>query len=311
MNITTRYGVLDPVSHIETDAQGAVLSCVPAGALTLDTPWGRLTPQHTTDDMRRPKVEPLLFYPDGTLRSIALEQRTPIATPLGEILSELLNFYPDGSLRRVFPLNGKLSGYWTEKEEESLCGPLSLDTPAGAITARVVGVQFHPHGRLRSVTLWPGEVVEIDTPLGRQRARVGMAFHPGGQLRSFEPERMLGVPTPIGRLEAFDPDVLGIHGDCNSLCFTPDGSVEAVATPLNTVQVTLPDGSTRGFSPERSPSLCDERVQQTVPLRISFPPGKVEFGTDVVESFPMQGHAFKVGRLLMDILGPISYNCGM
>ena len=303
--IQTKYGPVGPVDFVETGPTGLPTSCVPAGAISVKTPLGALTVQHTTDDVRRPKVEPLEFHPNGTLRSIALEQRTEISTPIGRIAAELLTFYPCGSLRRVFPLNGKLSGYWTEKEEAELADPLKITTPAGTVTARIVNVQFYPSGSLRSLTLWPGETADIDTPIGRQTARIGLAFHKNGALRSFEPSKMVSAPSPLGRLEAFDPDALGIHGDLGSLSFHPDGSVAGIATPLNTVEVSFPDGKTRLFSPEKVPSLCDENMMDTKALRISFHPGTIAFGQDSPESFPLAGHQFKVGRLIQDCLGPI------
>jgi hypothetical protein len=307
--IETKYGPLGPVDHVSTWTNGLVASCVPMGAISIETPVGRLTTQHTTDDMRRPKVETLEFFPNGTLKNIALEEPTVIPTPLGPMSAELLTFYPCGSLRRVFPLNGKLSGYWTVKEEATRTSPLTVGTPAGTVTARLVGVQFYPSGELRSLTLWPDENADIDTPTGPQTTRIGMAFYKGGGLRSFEPHRMITVSTPLGGLEAFDPDALGIHGDLGSLSFHEDGSVAGLATPLNTVEVTLPDGSTRLFAPKKTPSLCDERIMDTKPLRISFLPGRITFGQDHPVSFPLAGHQFKVGRLLQDCLGPISYNC--
>ncbi len=310
--IETKYGPLGPVDFVETGTGGTVLSCVPAAAVSLDTPLGRLTAQFSTDDMRRPKVEPITFHPDGTLRSMALEERTEIPTPLGPIAAELVSFHACGSLRRVFPLNGKLSGYWSEKEEATLLDPMSVHTPCGTVTARMVGFQFFPSGQLKSLTIWPGETVEIDTPTGRQAARIGISFFKSGKLRSFEPERMIQVPTPLGVLDAFDPDALGIHGDLGSLVFHEDGSTAALASPTSTVQVTLPDGASRVFEPSKTPNLCDERVMDTKPLRISFRPGKITFGQDFPESFPLAGHQFKVGRLLPAVsLGPIGYNCGL
>jgi len=309
-SIETKYGTLGPVDHVKYEANGQAVFAVPAGPIHLDTPLGRLTTQHTTDDMRRPKVEPLLFHPNGALKSIALETRTTVDTPLGPMAAELLSFYPCGSLRRVFPLNGKLSGYWSEKEEATLTAPMTIATPAGTITAMLVGVQFHPGGQLRSVTLWPGEAVEIDTPIGRQTARIGVAFHKSGRLRSFEPERMLTVPTALGDMMAYDPDALGIHGDLGSLRFHEDGSTAGLATPMNTLEVTLPDGSVRTFTPEKVPNLCDERVMNTKPLWIGFYPGRISVGDECPESFPLAGHQFKVGRMLQDIFAPIGYACG-
>jgi hypothetical protein len=307
--IETKYGPLGPMDHVSNWPNGQVAFCVPAAPISIETPVGRLTAQHNTDDMRRPKVEPIEFHPNGTLKNIALEKPTVIPTPLGPMSAELLIFYPCGNLRRVFPLNGKLSGYWTEKEEASLTSPLTVSTPAGVVTSRLVGVQFFPSGELRSLTLWPGETADIDTPAGPRTTRIGMAFFKGGELRSFEPHRMITVATPLGDMEAFDPDALGIHGDLGSLSFNVDGSVASLATPLNTVEVTLPGGETRQFAPSKTPSLCDERIMDTKALRISFHPGKIAFGQDPPESFPLAGHQFKVGRLIQNCLGPISYNC--
>jgi len=312
--VDTPYGTLGPVDFVETGPDGALLSCVPAGLIALDTPLGRLTAQHSTDDMRRPKVAPLEFHPGGILKAMALEERTTVPTPLGPLLAEFVSFHPDGSLRRVFPVNGKLSGYWTEKEEVALNEPVTLDTPAGTFTARLSGVQFFPNGALKSVTLWPGETVAIDTPLGRRDARIGVSFYENGALRSFEPARMTGVPTPLTVLEAFDPDALGIHGDVCSLVFAPDGDVLALATPLNTVTVTTPDGTERLFKPAKTPNLCDEGVLDTLPLRIRFQAGTVLFGEDATARFPLAGHQFRVGRLLEGLfepMRPVSYHCGV
>ncbi|WP_243360507.1 hypothetical protein [Fundidesulfovibrio terrae] len=309
--IQTKYGPIGPVDFVEKGPHGHVTSCVPMAPITITTPLGELIAQHSTDDMRRPKVEPIEFHPDGSLKSLALEERTAVPTPVGTIEAELVTFHPDGSLRRVFPLNGKLSGYWTEKEEVRLAGPLTVPTPVGTVTARLVNVQFFPSGKVRSLTLWPGDTVEIDTPIGRLSARIGLAFHKNGNLRSFEPARMTTVPTPLGDMEAFDPDAEGIHGDLNSLAFHEDGAVASLATPLNTLEITLPDGSKKFFAPATVPNLCDERVKDISPLRIFLRPGKISLGEDCVHSFPFAGHRFKVGRLLQDCFAPISYECGI
>lgn len=307
--IDSRYGPLGPVRHATFDADGELLSVTPQGPFTLETPLGRLTPQHTTDDMRRPKVEPLLFHPGGVLRNIALEAPTVVETPLGPMRAELLTFYPDGALRRVFPLNGKLSGYWSIKEEATLAAPQTIAIPGGSITALLVGVQFHPSGTLRSITLWPEETVDIPTPLGVRTARIGLAFHENGTLRSFEPTRVECVATPIGLMQAFEPDPLGIHGDLNSLAFHPDGSLAGLHTPVNTVTVTSPDGARHTYSPGRAPSLCDENIMDVTALAVAFGTGQIGFGEDPPESFPLADHRFEVGSLLDNCLGPIHYRC--
>lgn len=309
--VQTRYGVLDPVDHVATDPQGRVISCVPAARLTLATPLGPLTPQYMTDEARRPKVEPLMFHADGVLRNIALEEQTTVSTPAGRLPAELLTFHPSGALHRVFPLNGKLSGYWGLKEESSLAAPLAISTPAGLIEAKLVGLRFFASGALAGLTLWPGETVDINTPLGSKQARIGLTFHQSGALRSFEPAAPIPVPTPLGLIEAFDPHAQGIHGDSNSLNFAEDGRVVSLATPANTVSVTGPDGQTRTFAPDTVPNLCDEMIKDIVALRIYFSPDAVRFGGPGQESFDLTSNRFAVGRLLVAAFAPVNYECEM
>jgi len=56
-SLSTRYGAIPIAGFVERFAGGGVMSCTPAGAVTLDTPYGRLTPQFTTDDLRRRTVQ--------------------------------------------------------------------------------------------------------------------------------------------------------------------------------------------------------------------------------------------------------------
>lgn len=292
--LDTPYGRLGPIDFVERDASDTVISVTAAGPFTVHSPLGPLTPQHTTDDMRRPKVEALTFHPGGGLRTIALETRTKVSTPLGPMEAELLTFHPDGSLHRLFPLNGKLSGYWTVEEETTLAGPVSLITPAGPVTARLVGMRFSPSGRLVGLTLWPGETVEINTPVGRSKARMGMTFHESGALASFEPAEPVKTPTPIGSMMAFDPEASGVHGDTNSLLFTPDGNLQALTTTMHTVTVIFADGSRRLFTPTMVPNLCDETVLEPKGMRLVFTPNSLQ--VDEAGPFSLADHAFELGR---------------
>ncbi|GAB6036433.1 hypothetical protein JCM15519_09920 [Fundidesulfovibrio butyratiphilus] len=292
--LDTPYGRLGPLAFVERDASDGVTSVTASGPFTVHTPLGPLTPQHTTDDMRRPKVEPLTFHRGGAIRTIALENRTKVSTPLGPMEAELLTFHPDGSLHRLFPLNGKLSGYWTVEEETSLAGPVSLITPAGPVTAKLVGIRFSPAGRLIGLTLWPGEIVEINTPVGRRKARMGMTFHEDGALASYEPAEPSETPTPIGAMMAFDPEASGVHGDTNSLTFAPNGSLLALTTTMHTVAVILADGSKQLFAPAMIPNLCDETVLEPKGIRLRFPPGAVL--VDEAGPFDLADHTFELGR---------------
>lgn len=269
-SIDTRYGPIMVNGVVERYADGAVMSCTPAGAAVFDTPLGPLMAQHSTDDLRRRTVQALSFHPSGALRALPLERPTRIATPAGPMDVELATFHADGSLCRAFPLNGKLSGHWTQEDEGRLAQTVDLNTPLGLVRARLIGVRFAPGGELLSLTLWPGETLSVQTPVGPLSARVGVSFRPDGSLRSLEPARPQGVPTPAGTIQAYDLDAVGICGDVNSLGFAPDGSVSRVSTSLTRVLAWGPHEAQMAFTPASRESLCGDTEREPVPLRLEF-----------------------------------------
>jgi len=220
-------------------------------------------------------VQAVHFYDNGTLRHLPLETRTEIMTPAGPLLAELVTFHKDGSLSRVFPLNGKLSGYWTQEDEGRLAEPVTLTTPLGTISARLIAASFRPDGTMRSLTLWPGEILDVVTPAGVLATRIGVSFRPDGSVESVEPARPLTVPTPVGQVRAYDLDACGIHGDQNSLSFAPDGTVCGVATSLTQLVVTGPEGRERRFTPKSRESLCGDSDREPVPMWLDFTPEAV------------------------------------
>ena len=109
-SIMTKYGDIPTSKILETHDDGTMQSCMPTRKCCLKTSLGILTPQYTTDDLRKKELQPVVFYKSGTLRALPLEQQATVLTPAGEILAELITFHPNGNVNRVFPLNGKLSG---------------------------------------------------------------------------------------------------------------------------------------------------------------------------------------------------------
>jgi len=273
--VHTRYGLIPVAGCLEWHVSGALMSCAPAGPALLATPLGALPPQYSTDDLRRRTVQAVHFYADGTLKNLPLETPTVVRTPAGPMLAELVTFHGNGALSRVFPLNGKLSGYWTQEDEGRLAGPVTLATPLGTITARLIAASFCPAGTMRSLTLWPGETLDVPTPAGVLAARIGVSFGPDGSVKSVEPARPQAVATPVGLVRAFDLDACGIHGDSNSLVFAPDGSVRSVATSLTALVAAGPDGRERRFAPKSRESLCGDSEREPVPLRLDFTPEAV------------------------------------
>ncbi len=277
--VSTPYGRVPVVGIVERFEDGAVMSCTPACEAVFETPLGSLCAQHTTDDLRRRTVQAISFHHTGALRALPLERPTRIETPAGPMVVELVTFHPDGSLCRAFPLNGKLSGYWTQEDEGRLATPLELHTPLGPMRARYIGACFAPAGALLSLTLWPGEVLTVPTPVGPLAARVGVSFRPGGGLRSLEPAKPQSIPTPAGLIQAYDLDAVGISGDVNSLGFGRDGSITRVSTSLTRVLASGPHEDERVYAPESRESLCGDGEREPVPMRLEFEEGLARIRT--------------------------------
>lgn len=273
--LDTRYGPLTVHGPVERHPDGSPRAVFVAAPFALDTAAGRLIPQHSIDDSRRMHKPPLTFFANGQVRSAPLERRTVVETPAGPLPAELVTFHENGAVARVFPLNGKLSGYWTEADEAGLAETLPLPTPIGTIAARFVAVAFDPEGRLRSLTLWPGEEVVARAPCGNAPVRLGVSFHADGTVRSLEPARPLEVSTPAGPIWAYDPDAVGISGDDNSLVFDRDGQVARVATVRSAVTARLPGGQRRELCPQVRDSLCGDGDHELTPLVLDFTAGSL------------------------------------
>jgi hypothetical protein len=305
--IKTGHGVIQAVGRQEIYENGALLSCQPGTACVLTTPVGELTPQYTTDDLRKKEVQPVVFHEGGSLKFLPMETQTVIETPAGPMPAEMVTFHPDGSLSRVFPLNGKLSGYWSQEDEAGLAAPVTLLTPVGVLTTMVINVSFHPGGAMRSLTLWPGHTVCIPTPAGIIETRMGVAFEPDGRVRSVEPGKPTTVDTPAGEIRAYDPDAVGVNGDVNSLVFAPDGSVARVTTTLTRLTVVDPDGRHTVFTPAERESLCGDTDKEMVPMVIEFSPELMTVRLDPEKpgtSIPRAGHAFFSTPYLPQLANP-------
>ncbi|MGL1863801.1 MAG: hypothetical protein OCC46_14855 [Pseudodesulfovibrio sp.] len=234
------------------------------------TKYGELIPQHTTDDLRKKELLPTVFYANGTPKSLPLENQTTIVTSLGDISAELVTFHENGSINRVFPLNGKLSGYWTEADELAMAKPVVLRTPAGTIAARTISIGFYDNEALRSITLCPGETVSVSTKAGKLEARIGISFSLDGTLKSLEPAMPTTIETIIGEIMAYDPDAVGVNGDSNSLAFDDNGDIASVTTTLSRLKVVEPSGNTSYFTPEYRESYCSDSEQEIIPMTVNF-----------------------------------------
>jgi len=305
-SIDTLYGTLDGVSFHSLYSNGKTDGCKISGKNTLATPYGDFIPQYEAEDMGRRTRKPICFYKSGALKSLPLQQQTAVKTPAGTIPAELITFHENGAVKRVFPLDGKLSGFWSWKNEFALAEETTLRTPAGAITAKIIAVQFYESGAIKSITLWPGQKASIPAPYGEQEFRTGVSFYENGALRSLEPLRRTVVPTPVGMMTAFDNEPNGIHGDINSLQFDPDGLVSALCTIDEEVVVSFPGGNRQVFSPGVKNNVCGDERKISVPMKIRFEKGAVIFNQSA--PFELDRFSFEVRKHSLQTDMP-AYSC--
>ncbi|NTU97138.1 MAG: hypothetical protein HGA62_04890 [Chlorobiaceae bacterium] len=307
-SISTLYGELNGVEFRQLFSNKKIDGCLVSEKNVLTTPYGSLVPIYETEDMGRRSIKPVYFYKNGALKSLPLQSQTVLDTPAGKVPAELVTFYRDGNLKRVFPLDGSLSGFWSWKNEFALSEEVELDTPAGRIRAKIIGIQFYENGALKSLTFWPGQSVTINTPIGETNVRKGIAFYESGAIRSFEPLCKTGIETPVGLISAYDNEPNGIHGDINSLQFTRDGAIEALSTVEHEVEVSIPGKGVKLFKPGVKKNVCGDERKVSVPLKVRFTRETVIFHDNQDYSFELKNCGFSVRKTVNATEEP-AYSC--
>ena len=203
----------------------------------LKTPYGDLIPNATYSDVRKKYRESVTYYDDGSLESVYLEEPQPIETVAGTIDAELITFYPDGTIKRIFPLYGQLSGYWTEAEEYELLREQSVELLGKVRTLKPLCISFYPGGGIKALTIWPQSELTVDTKYGPVRTRFGLELTKNGQIKSIEPAFGEKIKTEYGVLYPFDPASYRLHAEGNSLCFDENGNITGFKTIKNKIAI--------------------------------------------------------------------------
>ena len=283
-----------------TDNENRIESIQPLEECGLQTVVGEITPIYSVEDHGRKKLTPVKFHKNGMVKSVSLQEPKKIKTSIGNLTAELLTFYPDGSLKRIFPLNGKISGYWTEENEYKLAETITVPSSVGELKVKPINIQFYKTGKLQSLTLWPQEKAEISTAYGKWTIKTGISFHEDGSLASCEPESPVSVITPIGEIEAYDPDPNGISGGTNSLSFTENGEVLSCCTIDKTVKAIDSLGYEYRFEPALVRSYCSDDVYMVQPLKIEFQREHTVFKNGFITC----GKVAKTGRFSTEAFRP-------
>ncbi|HEX3078577.1 MAG TPA: hypothetical protein VHQ24_17095 [Lachnospiraceae bacterium] len=271
MELTTKYGTLHGIEKVDYTGNGTVKECILNEKNTITLPYGTFVPKYKETGIRDKFTKSLSFYANGNIKSLSLQKQTEIMTPIGKIAAELVTFYESGRIHRLFPLNGKLSGYWSEQEESALASILTVKTPVASFDRKINCFHFYESGNICSISLWSNELVEVNTPDGNILTRYGFSLYEEGQIKSLEPAFPVSVQTPIGKVMAYDMFPIGIHADQNSLCYTKEGKVSMVTTATSSISITEKSKKrTLTLAPTKKPSQLDISKLTIVPITILF-----------------------------------------
>ncbi|HOV41163.1 MAG TPA: hypothetical protein PLM59_05175 [Oscillospiraceae bacterium] len=294
MEAKTKFGILDGVERANYYPDGSLKDCILNKENIVFAQCGPLIPQYGEENIRRKYTKSISFYPDGNLKSVSLESQTEISTPIGEMPAELVTFYNTGEVKRVFPTNGKISGCWSEEDERNFNIPLNFSFDFAAFTAMLNGICFYRSGAIKSLTLFPGEKIEIITPAGKISTKKGFSLYESGNLKSVEPDSPVKINTPIGALEAYDPNAVGICADSNSLCFNEDGSLASMLCATNSIAVYPQKEKPAFFTPLKVPSPLNPEEEILIPIKIDFMPEIVAISSDKAKTFKLNECKFSI-----------------
>lgn len=292
--IQTIYGDLKGISLLEYHEEGTIKGCMLNEYNEIQTSVGILIPSYQNDGVRGKYINSLMFYNNGNLKSIALQDISNINTRIGSMTAEYITFYKNGAVKRIFPLNGKLTGYWSEENEYELAIVQEISLSFGKVKAKVICVLFYETGSIKSITLWPKDRTLVNTVYGVIHVRVGLSVYDNGKLKSLEPSKPISIQTPIGIIMAYDSEANGINGDCNSLNFHENGSIKSLVTSTDTIIVENKNKDSFRFEPGLRSSLFHEDKMDIVPLDIEFFSDNVRFNRKEENTFKISNYDFKI-----------------
>ncbi|BCZ47486.1 hypothetical protein psyc5s11_35530 [Clostridium gelidum] len=268
--IKTKFGILNDTFVAEYYPTGEVEGYKLEEKSELDILGYKLIPSYGFPDLRKKEFPSVKVYKSGNIKCISLNELTSIKTKMGEYEVEKITFYEEGAINRLFLLDGKLSGYWSEDDEYNLAKTHKFNFEFASFEAKVMTLHFYENCELKSITLWPKEKVNLTLKDYKITGRIGFSLYESGKLKSCEPFRPTTINTIIGDIEAYDVNAIGIHGDENSLKFYEDGKIKSLITSRNTITVTTSEGDTIYHTPKKLRIYSNSEVMDTISLTIEF-----------------------------------------
>ncbi len=191
----------------------------------ISTKYGNLLPCSGASDYRKKHRCAVCLYDSGALRSVYLEEPQVLSFPSGVFQAELITFYEDGNAKRIFPLYGQISAYWSIEEEAEYAPEYDFEIAGGTYRIKPECIFFYPSGKIRSITLWPSDELSIKTPAGLIKTKLGIELYENGSIRSIEPVYGTVISTPSGDIRPFRYRPVMMHAENATLKFTEDGKL--------------------------------------------------------------------------------------
>ncbi len=191
----------------------------------INTRYGNLLPCSGASDYRKKHRCAVCYFDSGALRSVYLEEPQVLTFPSGDYQAELITFYEDGSAKRIFPLYGQISAYWSIEEEAENAPGYEFEIAGEKYLIKPECIFFYPSGKIRSITLWPSDELSIKTPAGIIRTKLGIELYENGGIRSIEPVFGTVIHTPEGDIKPFRYRPVMMHAENASLKFDGSGNL--------------------------------------------------------------------------------------
>ena len=191
----------------------------------ISTKYGNLLPCGGASDYRKKHRCAVCYFDSGALKSVYLEEPSVLSFPEGKFQTELITFYEDGNAKRIFPLYGQISAYWSIEEEAEYAPEYDFEIAGGTYRIKPECIFFYPSGKIRSITLWPSDELSIKTPAGLIKTKLGIELYENSSIRSIEPVYGTVISTPTGDIRPFRYRSVMMHAENATLKFTEDGKL--------------------------------------------------------------------------------------
>ncbi|MBD7910304.1 MULTISPECIES: hypothetical protein [Clostridium] len=267
--IKTKYGYLNGASITGRYNSGEYECCTVKEKSKVNILGYTFIPLYEEMKERRKELPAVKFYKSGDIKTISLNEQVRINTSAGDFPVEKIVFYESGEIKRLFPLDGRLSAYWSEEDEYKLATRDRVHTDIGDFYSKFISLLFYRSGKIKSVTLWPKERIKYKIQNKFINIRIGLSFYENGQIESCEPGVPIAIKTPVGIVEAFDKNALGIHGEDNSLKLNEDGSIKSVITSTNKIEVKNKEGDKIIYSPKTIKKYVGD-INTIIPVKLEF-----------------------------------------